>query len=338
MDWFFFVDKETGVLEFIAMSGGQGLLTAKFASFDEARPDEDMYWEECSQDDFDEIVSLQYDAYLYDIDSESEEDMDFVLPIDWEIPLVQRWVKGEVPTLAEVEKVSFMISVPDDFPIEGYLDGQLRKLPRSSSEFVVDNKPTTSSVHLTASQPEEEAGNKDIKVKNQVLPSIVDIAFETGLSRDHRDNYVRELAAKGWTQTAIGVAANLTRERIRQILDVEAFRPSGMVVPLPPVKPDKPAPKYREPEPEDLSRLLELQPFAQKVRSNSPKYRTEAEEYTKLLAKVHLEDGVTLYRLALRLGVTHGALRFRLVRYGYLLTTGSSRVYKSIQSENRAKK
>jgi len=140
LDWFFFVDKETGVLGFIAMSGGHGLLTAKFASFDEGRPDEDMYWEKCSQDDFDEIVSLQYDAYLYDIDSESEKDMDFVLPIDWEIPLVQRWVKGEVPTLKEVQEVSFLLSIPDDFPMAGYVNGQLAKVPRATTKGMPDGQ------------------------------------------------------------------------------------------------------------------------------------------------------------------------------------------------------
>lgn len=336
VDLFFFVNKRNGTLKYIAMSGESGLLKAKYASFDESHQYEVSYWEVFSQEDFDEIASLQYDVYLYDTNREAEEDTDFVVPLDWETELVQRWVKGEVPTLAEVEDVSFLLLVPDDFPIEGYQDGQLGSLPRGPRRIVSPNRPSIPHTLRSADLPDEEADAREIKVKNQKLPTIVDIAFEIGLSKDDRDNYVRELAAQGWTQTAIGVSANLTRERIRQILDIDAFQKSGIVVPLPPVKPEKEAPKYREPDPEDLARLLELQPFAQKVRSNSSNYREEAEEYSKLLAKVHLEDGVTLYRLALRLGVTHGALRFRLVRYGYLQTTGKSKAFKPIQIENRA--
>jgi hypothetical protein len=93
---------------------------------------------------------------------------------------------------------------------------------------------------------------------------------------------------------------------------------------------------YIEPSPETLKRLLELQPYAQQVRSSGKKYRAEAEEYTSLLNHAHTVEGVTLYRLAKRLGVTHGALRFRLVRYGYKKTvTATSKVYNPIIKENR---
>ena len=92
-----------------------------------------------------------------------------------------------------------------------------------------------------------------------------------------------------------------------------------------------------EPEPETLARLLELQPLAQLVRSHSPKYRAEAEEYAALVWKAHKEQKVTLYRLAKCLGVTHGALRFRLVRYGYMTPAkgGKSRSYQRIMDKNR---
>jgi hypothetical protein len=101
----------------------------------------------------------------------------------------------------------------------------------------------------------------------------------------------------------------------------------------------KPPREFVEPDPAKLARLLELKPFAQQVRSNGGKYRAEAEEYTALIAEVHLVDGVTLYRLAKRLGVTHGALRFRLARYGAKLPQngGTSKVYNPILAENRAR-
>jgi hypothetical protein len=74
------------------------------------------------------------------------------------------------------------------------------------------------------------------------------------------------------------------------------------------------------------------------VRSNGTKYRKEAEEYTRLLNQAHVEEGVTLYRLAKRLGVTHGALRFRLVRYGYKTpVNATSKVYTPILEKNRIK-
>jgi hypothetical protein len=45
---------------------------------------------------------------------------------------------------------------------------------------------------------------------------------------------------------------------------------------------------------------------------------------------------VTLYRLAKRLGVTHGALRFRLVRYGYKQAiSAESKAYTPILQQNR---
>jgi len=90
------------------------------------------------------------------------------------------------------------------------------------------------------------------------------------------------------------------------------------------------------PTPELLARLKELQPYAQQVRANSPRFRAEAEEYTYLLNQAHNEQKVTLYRLAKLLGVTTSALAFRLVRYGYRTTKlGQSSAYKPILDKNR---
>ncbi len=172
-------------------------------------------------------------------------------------------------------------------------------------------------------------------IKNQALPAVVISTFSIGLRRIDRDNYVKELSAAGWTQSAIGLAAKLSRERVRQILLSPEFKVTGFVVPKPPRKLERSKIEGIEPDADTLHRLLELQPLARQVRSNSPTYRSEAEEYTRLLAKAHLEGGVTLYRLAKRLGVTHGAIRFRLVRYGYLQTTGKSKSYKRVNEKNR---
>jgi hypothetical protein len=177
--------------------------------------------------------------------------------------------------------------------------------------------------------------------KHQVLPTNVKEAFDSILNTETRDAYIRALREADWTLESIAAATDLTRERVRQISlsAAPAELPEYLSVPTPPLKPERPKPVYVEPSPETLARLLELQPFAQQVRSNGTKYRAEAEEYTALLNHAHTVEGVTLYRLAKRLGVTHGALRFRLVRYGYKTPiNATSKVYTPILAENRATK
>jgi hypothetical protein len=176
--------------------------------------------------------------------------------------------------------------------------------------------------------------------KNQTLPQYIYEEFEGIVNNDHRDNLIRSLRSAGWTLEAISAASDLTRERVRQI--ALGSTPENAIIPIeipePPIKQVKAKPVYIEPHPDTLKRLLELQPYAQQVRSNGTKYRKEAEEYTALLNHAHEVEGVTLYRLAKRLGVTHGALRFRLVRYGYKQPlTATSKVYTPIVEENRIK-
>lgn len=179
--------------------------------------------------------------------------------------------------------------------------------------------------------------------KNQQLPEYIHQEFDLLTSSDLRDQLIRELRSAGWTLESISSAAKVTRERVRQISQthyVEELAPKILVeIPTPPVKVEKPKPEYIEPHPDTLARLLELQPYAQQVRANGTKYREEGEEYTRLVNHAHTVEGVTLYRLAKRLGVTHGALRFRLVRYGYKQPiTAKSKVYTPIVPENRVSK
>jgi hypothetical protein len=175
--------------------------------------------------------------------------------------------------------------------------------------------------------------------KNQQLPPEVCSAFDEIISDIDRNYLIAKLRNAGWTLEAISIGAKLTRERVRQIAadyKIAAEDVSSIEIPFPPLKPERPKPVYIEPTPATLERLLELQPYAQLVRSNGKKYRAEAEEYTRLLNYAHTVEGVTLYRLAKRLGVTHGALRFRLVRYGYKKpVTATSKVYTPILKENR---
>jgi hypothetical protein len=189
---------------------------------------------------------------------------------------------------------------------------------------------------------------------NLTLPESVSAYFDT-LDPSARGAYMTALRSGGWTLESIAQASRVTRERVRQLVadfhahasehpqgsqgaqaEVDAHRDAGRV-PLPPVKEGRPKPVYVEPEPDALERLLELQPLARLVRSNSPNYREEAEEYTRLINDQHVRVGVPLYRLAKRLEVSHLALRARLVRYGYKEPKkgGTSRVYTPILTNNR---
>jgi transcriptional regulator with GAF, ATPase, and Fis domain len=179
--------------------------------------------------------------------------------------------------------------------------------------------------------------------KNQKLPEQVYAAFESISNNAERDLLIKALADANWTYEAISNASGLTRERVRQITNNLStvkdadLRQLPVEIPEPPIKLEREKREYTEPAPETLARLLELQPYAQLVRANGKKYREEGEEFTRLINKAHKEENVPVYRIAKRLGVTNGAIRSRLVRYGYLeAKTGTSKVYKPILKDNRA--
>lgn len=173
------------------------------------------------------------------------------------------------------------------------------------------------------------------------LPPEVRDKFLSLTDVDERNTYIRKLKDAGWTFTSIGVSAGMTRERVRQIATdypnaISVELDETFIIPVPPNHPEKSKREFVEPSPEVLARLLELQPMAQQVRSNAMRFRAEAEEYVKLLNHAHEVEGVPLYRLGKRLGVSHSAIRFRLARYGYKISeNGQSKVYKPISDKNR---
>ena len=173
------------------------------------------------------------------------------------------------------------------------------------------------------------------------LPQDVVAAFTTvGDDIGRRNLYIGALRRAGWTLQSISEVTGVTRERVRQVAEStvgDSTPLDGLPVPSPPLKPVRKPRTYVEPDPVKLARLLELQPLAQQNRHSTEEFRRAAEEYTALVWEVHNQDGVTLYRLAMRLGLTHGALRFRLARYGYKLPQdgGVSRVYTRIDPNHR---
>jgi hypothetical protein len=175
----------------------------------------------------------------------------------------------------------------------------------------------------------------------QVLPRwLADQMLDS--SKIDRDLLIFQLVELGWTQTAIGEAISISREGVRQIhkkmLAVigSSASESHAHLPQPPVRPAKPKKTYVVPSDSTLDRLRMLMPIAQKVRGKSRRYRKEAEEFTALLNHAHKIEGVSIARLSKLLGVTHGAIRFRLCRYGYLKpVSGKSMVYNPVRLENR---
>jgi DNA-binding transcriptional MerR regulator len=169
---------------------------------------------------------------------------------------------------------------------------------------------------------------------NLTLPNEVREKFGT-LGKSERNDYITALRNAGWTLQAISEATDITRERVRQIVATTAPVIIHENIPLPPVVPEKVKPVYIEPSAETLARLQELRPLASQVRGTSPAFRAEGEEYSRLLNEAHKVEGVTIYRLAKRLGVTPASIRFRLSRYGYMPPLGGdSGSYRLLKSKS----
>jgi hypothetical protein len=169
---------------------------------------------------------------------------------------------------------------------------------------------------------------------NLTLPSEVHEKFTT-LGINERNDYITALRNAGWTLQSISEATGITRERVRQIASDNSVGIVFDEIPLPPVVPEKMKPVYIEPSAETLRRLLELKPLASQVRGTSPAFRAEGEEFSRLLNHSHTVEGVTIYRLAKRLGVTPASIRFRLARYGYMPPlSGEGGTYRLLKSKS----
>lgn len=182
-------------------------------------------------------------------------------------------------------------------------------------------------------------GKKSIKT-NHTLPKEVSEALKSRPTMLERKAYVVALVSKGWTLQSIATELGITREAVR-IYTTQPISDELMDkvkdLPLPEI-PSKEVYSTRikrvSIEPEVLAQLKELHAKASLVRGKSKKYREEAEQFTKLAWELK-EKGVTTYAIAKAIGITHGALLFRFVRYGYKDTNGKSRVYRKLS--HRAK-
>jgi orotate phosphoribosyltransferase-like protein len=156
-----------------------------------------------------------------------------------------------------------------------------------------------------------------------------------GLPLTERKAYASELRKVGWTLQSLATPLNLTRESIRLYTLVEhtgevLAKIRHLPVTQPPViEVFVERVKRIKPDPQVIAQLKELQPKAFMVRGKGKSNREEAELYTRLIYEL-MESGVSGYRIAKELGVTHSALAFRLVRYGYATSNGTSRSYRQL--------
>lgn len=161
------------------------------------------------------------------------------------------------------------------------------------------------------------------------LPSETAELLKT-LSMADRRAYTKRLCVAGWTYQSIADVFKVSRQAIEQYL--KKSEPSEYVDSLPiPEVPSDPIYKVQRQEVEDdvLVVLKELHSKAKLVRGKGKKYRAEAEQFTKL-AWEQTQKGVSVYSLAKSLGVTHGALLFRFVRYGYTTSESQSKVFRQL--------
>lgn len=169
---------------------------------------------------------------------------------------------------------------------------------------------------------------------NLTLPKEVSEALKS-LALAERKAYAVALVNKGWTYQCIANELGISREAVRLYTTKEVSADvMSRVAHLPlPELPTKEVYGTRikrvKLEPEVLEKLKELHALASKVRGKGKKYRKEAEDFTKLAWEQN-QKGVSTYAIAKALGITHGALLFRFVRYGYKTTNGKSRVFRQL--------
>ena len=199
------------------------------------------------------------------------------------------------------------------------------------------NTEGTKTVRLTKGMKQEK---EQILVGTRVPKSDLTLPKEVsdiliGLPLDERKAYVFELRKVGWTLQSLATPLKLTRESIRLYglkepkSEVLAKVKHLLIVKPPVIEVFVERVKRVKPDPQVIAQLKELQPKAFMVRGKGKSNREEAELYTRLIYEL-MESGVSGYRIAKELGVTHSALAFRLVRYGYTTSNGTSRSYRQL--------
>jgi hypothetical protein len=159
---------------------------------------------------------------------------------------------------------------------------------------------------------------------------------EAGVPRERDqglNNYLLALHEAGWTYAALGEALCMTREAVRQRCAFATGPDASRGVPAPPAPPVKISPvKPQRPviPPAELARMRQLMAESRTVNggtSAADPRRQAALRLAELMAEHYLR-GVSMYRIAKQLGVTQPAVYSRLVRHGYIDSSGKSAAFR----------
>lgn len=177
-----------------------------------------------------------------------------------------------------------------------------------------------------------------IRKRNLSLPDET-VELIKSLNRQEFISYCRALKAEGWTLQSIADAKGITRERIRQLVvgypEVSAPINHLPVPKLPVIEAVKVVKKVRE-VPDEVAMLLkDLHSKAYWVRGKSPLNREEAERLGEFIWDLIHNQFYSINQVAKAIGVSHLAIRARLVRYGYAKSDGKTRIFR--QLTHRAK-
>ena len=177
-----------------------------------------------------------------------------------------------------------------------------------------------------------------IRKRNLSLPDET-VELIKSLNRQEFISYCRALKAEGWTLQSIADAKGITRERIRQLVvgypEVSASIDHLSVPKLPVIEAVKVVKKVRE-VPDGVAMLLKnLHSKAYWVRGKSSLNRKEAEQLGELISDLIYNQFYSINQVAKAIGVSHLAIRARLVRYGYAKSDGKTRIFR--QLTHRAK-
>lgn len=168
---------------------------------------------------------------------------------------------------------------------------------------------------------------RPVDVAHQVVPDgFAETLRSLRRTRDRRLAMTLRLAAQeGWTYVALAQPLGITRERVRQLANGATGHANGVDIPPPPYRPD-PEPKPAPPPPppalgkDEVGHLRRMWKKVKTVNGATPvdhPLRELSQQFTGELAAAH-DRGVSVYMLAKQLGVSHGAIRFRLGRHGHL--------------------
>jgi hypothetical protein len=155
--------------------------------------------------------------------------------------------------------------------------------------------------------------------------------------------YASCLVRAGWTHRSVSRAAgyypnwsndnHIAEDYVESSLrDYRLITGLGLTVPDVPVKVEpvkRSRVRARSADPDTIRRLKELHAIAKNYRG-TPKNREAAQLFTQMLWRAMQDQGATTYGLAKDLGISHSALQFRLVRYGYKESTGRSGAYRRL--------